>query len=312
MFKDDATIAGLHELTGKQSVKFNDDDLCAAVKGKVVMITGAGGSIGSELSKQIRTLIPKELILVERNETALFDISNHCPGASAELADVMYDSTKIIRKYLPHIIIHAAAYKHVPMLELHPDKALENNFVATHKMVSASASNGVERFVFISTDKAVEPISAMGRSKKLAEESVAGYSGEYEYTIVRFGNVLGSRGSVLETWERQIGMGENLTVTAPSMQRYFMTVRDACGLVLCASGLEGSGTYTLDMGDPVCVMDLAKEYIRSRGVSCKIDITGVRPGEKMIEVLHSKDEYLEATAIPGVNRVMNKVRESVV
>jgi FlaA1/EpsC-like NDP-sugar epimerase len=277
------------------------DDYRAAglLRGRRVCITGAGGSIGSELCRIVARYEPASLIMVERSEAALFAIDRElacnrvpvlidCVNREAMLA--------CFRHERPEVVIHAAAHKHVPMSERNILAAIENNVHATASVLDAARAVGVDRFLLISTDKAVAPVSVMGTTKWLAERYVLGAKG-IAAGIVRFGNVLGSSGSVLEIWQGQLARGEPLTVTDPDATRYFMTIEEAAALVIHAAGLIEAGeprTYVLDMGEPVRMGDLAAR------LGGEVRYTGLRPGERPHERLTGESEELEPTRCAGV------------
>jgi FlaA1/EpsC-like NDP-sugar epimerase len=290
----------IEDLLGREPVKVNLDEVAEYVKDKVVMVTGGGGSIGSELSRQLAAHEPKQLIIVDIYENNAYDISLELREKYPSLNLVVLigsvrDSRKmfdIFELYHPQIVYHAAAHKHVPLMEDSPCEAVKNNVFGTWKTAMAAAQNGAERFVMISTDKAVNPISVMGISKRLAEILLLDLNGGGTvFSAVRFGNVLGSSGSVVPLWEEQIANGGPVTVTDRRMKRYFMTVSEAVGLVLSTAVLPDAGgcVYTLDMGKPVLMLDLAEEMIRQAGYApgrdIRIEFTGIRPGEKLFEEL---------------------------
>ena len=273
------------------------------VCGKTVMVTGAGGSIGSELVRQVAAAGPKLLLLVERGENALYEIDREmrtmlrctCPMkplmADINDTDRMED---IFRFYRPDVVLHAAAYKHVPMVEMNPREGERNNTEATRGLAELSKRYGVSRFVLISTDKAVNPVSVMGKTKRAAEKAILAMNEpdgvkSTSFCAVRFGNVLGSSGSVVPLFRELIAKRLPVTVTHPDMKRYFMTVEEAVGLVLQAASRSEKAIYTLDMGEPVRILDLAEQMIRQAGYRPYVDIpivfTGVRPGEKLFEEL---------------------------
>ena len=267
-----------------------DDSVKAYFAGKRVMVTGAGGSIGSEIVRQVLAAGAAQVLMVERCEEALYEICEEvlADGRAVPLMLDINEPEKIaaaMAKWRPQVLLHAAAYKHLPMCELNADEAWRNNAQATEGLVRAAQANGIANFVLISTDKAVNPSSVMGRTKLAAEKSVLSVG----YTAVRFGNVLGSSGSVVPKWERQIANGGPVTITDRRMTRYFMTIPEAVGLVLVASTMEGGHIYTLDMGKPVSLVSLAEEMIRQAGWRPYRDIaivfTGIRPGEKLEEEL---------------------------
>ena len=258
--------------------------------GRKVLVTGAGGSIGSEIVRQVARAGAAKVLMVERGENALYRIDCEMKGSGVcvpLMADVL-DEAKIravFDEWKPEIVLHAAAYKHVPMVEMNPEEGFRNNTEATGSLVRIAKDAGVGRFVFISTDKAVNPKSVMGRTKRAAEKFVL----EAGYAVVRFGNVFGSSGSVVELWRGQIAAGGPVTVTDRRMTRYFMSVQEAVSLVLSAAALPGGKVYTLDMGEPVGILKLAEDMIKEAGWRPYKDIgivfTGVRPGEKLEEEL---------------------------
>jgi len=305
----------IEDLLGRDQVHLDESSINGFLANKTVMVTGAGGSIGSELSRQIARFKPDQLLLVERAEGALFFIDRELrekwPGlnVAALVADVG-DKTRmqtIFEQYRPHVVLHAAAHKHVPMMELNVSEAVKNNILATKFLGELSGKNGVESFVLISTDKAVRPSSVMGASKRMAELVVQNLNSTYQtrYVAVRFGNVIGSAGSVIPIFREQISRGGPITVTHPDMVRYFMTIPEATQLVLQAGAIgQGGEIFILDMGEPVRILDLAKETITLSGLRPFIDIeilfTGIRPGEKLFEELDAKDERLAKTRHPKI------------
>jgi len=301
-----------------------------AVAGRRVAVTGAGGSIGSELCRIVAAYEPAELLLIERSEHALFEIDREIAGRfpgvdrQALLHDVVDEraTRAVFERRRPEVVFHAAAHKHVPMLEDHPAHAVNNNVFGTASVVDAALAVGVDRFVLISTDKAVNPSSVMGATKRFAELYVrwAARRGPTRCSMVRFGNVLGSSGSVLTIWAKQIAAGRPVTVTDARMTRYFMTIPEAASLVVQTAGLDAApgaaDVFVLDMGQPVRIVDLAARFIRAHGlrpIGAGIDPppgpspihrviqTGARPGEKLHEELVHANESLRATSINGVN-----------
>lgn len=286
-----------------------------AVAGRRVLITGAGGSIGTELARLCARFEPALLVLMDRSDNALFEIDRelherhpHVPRESI-LHDVV--DAALTRKRLdalqPQIIFHAAAHKHVPLMEDHPAEAVRNNLFGTKSVADAALALGVERFVMISTDKAVNPTSVMGATKRLAELYIRALNarGTTRFTLVRFGNVLGSACSVLPIWSAQVAQGGPITVTDARMTRYFMTIPEAAGLVVQSGALADSAgdVFVLDMGDPVRILDLAHRFLAAHGLDGANDaiaFTGARPGEKLHEELAYDAEELAPTPIPGV------------
>jgi FlaA1/EpsC-like NDP-sugar epimerase len=305
------------ELIGKSSIKADYNLVKAFISGKVVLVTGAGGSIGSELARQINSFNPKELNLLDRDESGLLEVSlslNIHDGRMAPklvLADIR-DEVRIsdlIAKIKPQIIFHAAALKHLNILEMYPEEAFKTNVIGTNTLLKEAAKNGVMTFINISTDKAADPISVLGKTKLLAEKLTAGYSSsnndtKIRFLSVRFGNVFGSRGSVIHTFLKQIEQGGPVTITDPMVKRYFMTIEDAVHLVLRAATQGESGdTLILRMGDPVPIMDIANKLIKSSGKEIKLRFTSLRPGEKLNELLVGKNEHILESDFSEIMRV---------
>jgi FlaA1/EpsC-like NDP-sugar epimerase len=287
------------------------------VAGRTVLITGGGGSIGLELCRQVAHAAPGRLILVGHGENSLFEAENQLRAAAADVSlDVVVADVRdcdrlrqVFERYRPSIVFHAAAHKHVPLMERNPEEAISNNVVGTSNVVNAALESGTSRFVMISTDKAVEPRSIMGASKRVAEQVVmqaARRSGR-AFTVVRFGNVLGSRGSVVPFFKRQIEAGGPVTITHPDVTRFFMTIPEAVHLVLHAGGMaRGGELFVLNMGQPVRITDLATDLIALSGYSSEdieIVFTGLRPGEKLEERLWDSGAEIEPTAHPDILRV---------
>jgi len=285
--------------------------IARCLAGKAVMITGAGGSIGSELAMTVARYGPSKLLLVERAENPLFEIDQEIGRVFPDLPReaILHDVTRADRtrdllfRTRPAAIFHAAAHKHVPMMEDHPAEAVENNFYGTRSIADAADAAGVERFVMISTDKAVNPSSVMGATKRLAELYIRHLNGRSAttFSMVRFGNVLGSNASVLTIWAKQLARGGPVTVTHQDMTRYFMTIPEAAGLVLQAGALSSGGeVFLLDMGKPIRIHDLARRFIRQQGyepgVDVQVQVTGPRPGEKLFEELAYHSEDMTPTA----------------
>jgi FlaA1/EpsC-like NDP-sugar epimerase len=296
----------VEDVLGREPVRVEIDRVGAYLRGRTVLVTGAGGSIGGELSRQIARVGPKRLVLVENAENSLFEIrreleeERHFGRAVSVLADCK-DATRMREVFFeqePSIVFHAAAYKHVPLMEENPVEAVRNNAVATRIVAAAAGEAGVERFVLVSTDKAVAPATVMGASKALAEWAAEAAQHRYKgtlYSAVRFGNVLGSSGSVVPIFRRQIAAGGPVTVTDPKMTRYFMTIPEAVQLIIRSGDLAtGGDLFVLEMGEPVLIVDLARNMIRLAGyepdVDIAIDLVGRRPGEKLHEELFNPGE----------------------
>jgi len=283
-------------------------------------VTGAGGSIGSELCRQISRWQPKELVLLGHGENSIFEamieLQEDYPSLSLipVIADVRHAErlARIFAEYHPQVIFHAAAHKHVPLMEAsaNVEEAITNNVLGTQRLVEAALNADVERLVMISTDKAVKPSSVYGATKRLAEMLVldAANQNSRAFTVVRFGNVLGSRGSIIPRFKRQIALGGPVTITHPDMERFFMTIPEAVHLVLQAAAMgQGGETFVLNMGEPVRILDLAEDLIRLSGLEPETDIeiefTGIRPGEKMSEELWEADTAYAETAHPEIFRL---------
>jgi FlaA1/EpsC-like NDP-sugar epimerase len=301
----------VEDVLGREPVRVEIDRVGAYLSGQVVLVTGAGGSIGAELCRQIARVGPKLLVLVENSENALFEIrreleeERHFARAASVLADCK-DATRVrevFEEHSPSVVFHAAAYKHVPLMEENPVEAVRNNAVATRIVAAAAGEAGVERFVLVSTDKAVSPATVMGASKALAEWAVEAAQNRWKgtrYASVRFGNVLGSSGSVVPIFRRQIAKGGPVTVTDSRMTRYFMTIPEAVQLIIRSGELATGGEiFVLEMGDPVKIADLAANMIRLAGyepdVEIAIEIVGRRPGEKIHEELFNPGERPQPT-----------------
>jgi FlaA1/EpsC-like NDP-sugar epimerase len=309
--RPDATVDAAR-LIGRHPHKLDESSIRETLTGRVVMITGSGGSIGSELARIVGRFEPERLILVERSENALFEIDREIRRMypQVDCRAVLHDVTNaprtmgMVASHRPQILFHAAAHKHVPMMEDHPAEAIENNFYGTRSIADAAHAHRVERFVMISTDKAVNPSSVMGASKRLAELYIQYLNTRSDtmFAMVRFGNVLGSACSVVPIWRQQIAAGRPVTVTDPQMTRYFMTIPEAAGLVIQSAACVhrsgspderlstgGATVFLLDMGDPIRIVDLAFRFIRASGLEPQIDVpiefTGARPGEKLFEEL---------------------------
>ncbi len=299
------------DLLGRDPIKVNMDEIFEFISGKVVMVTGGGGSIGSELSRQIARANPKQLIIFDIYENNAYDIqmelNRTCPDLNLEVLIGSVRNTArldyVLGKYKPELVFHAAAHKHVPLMEDSPNEAIKNNVFGTYKMAQMAAKYGVKRFVLISTDKAVNPTNIMGASKRLCEMVVQmmNRQSDTEFVAVRFGNVLGSNGSVIPLFKKQIEAGGPVTVTHPDIIRYFMTIPEAVSLVLQAGYYaKGGEIFVLDMGEPVKIDTMARNLIRLSGYEPDGDImveyTGLRPGEKLYEELLMKEEGMQDTA----------------
>ena len=305
----DVRDLSINDLLGRQPVSTDLDGVRHMIRGRRVLVTGGGGSIGSEIVRQVAEYEPAALVVVERDETHLFDAMAAINGQAIPVLLDIRDRSRLrelFRQHRPEIVFHAAANKHVPLLEAHPSEAASTNVLGTANLVAAARDVDVERLVFISTDKAVEPRSVMGASKRLGEQLVlAGAPAEHGWCAVRFGNVLGSRGSVVPTFMRQIQEGGPVTLTHPDMTRFFMSIPEAVQLVLQASALaEDREVFMLEMGEPVRILDLAKRMISLAGYrvgsDIDIEVTGLRPGEKLTEELHTADEMPSPTQHPKI------------
>ena len=301
----------VEDLLGREPVQIDIDEIAGYVSGKTVLVTGGGGSIGSELCRQIARHAPGRLIIVDVYENNAYDIQQELRAEHPDLKlDVLIASIRntsrvnwIFEHYRPDIVYHAAAHKHVPLMEDSPCEAIKNNVFGTWKTAMAAAANGTERFVMISTDKAVNPTNIMGASKRICEMIIQTLNRHYEtnFVAVRFGNVLGSNGSVIPLFKRQIAAGGPVTVTDPNIIRYFMTIPEAVSLVLQAGAYaKGGEIFVLDMGEPVRILDLAENLIKLSGYrvgeDIRIEFTGLRPGEKLYEEMLMSEEGLKETA----------------
>jgi FlaA1/EpsC-like NDP-sugar epimerase len=325
LISGDVNLAGqirevqVEDVLGREPVEVDLASVASYLAGQTVLVTGAGGSIGAELCRQIARVAPRRLVLVEWSEPALFEIERELvnergfPPAVPVLADVK-DRTKIrqvFERYRPDVVFHAAAYKHVPLLESNPLESVRNNVLGTRIVAEVSVEYGVARFVLVSTDKAANPRNLMGQSKAVCEWIVESHGRRADVTTrfvaVRFGNVLNSAGSVVPIFRRQIARGGPVTVTHPEMTRYFMTIPEAVSLVVQAGAIGGRGDiFVLDMGDPVRIVDLARNMIRLSGkepeTDVAIDFVGIRPGEKLHEELWGADEEVGETHHPKIRR----------
>jgi FlaA1/EpsC-like NDP-sugar epimerase len=325
LISDDDNLAGrirpvqVEDVLGREPVEVDLDAISAYLRGETVLVTGAGGSIGSELCRQIARAGPARLVLVDQGETPLFEIERELvderefTASIPVLADVSDRSRirSIFERYRPGVVFHAAAYKHVPLMEANPLESVRNNVLATKVVADTAVEFDAKRFVLISTDKALNPRAVYGQCKALCEWIVEAYGGREDiptrFVAVRFGNVLGSSGSVITIFKRQIEQGGPVTVTHPEMTRYFMTTPEAVSLVIQAGAIGGGGEiFVLDMGEPVRIIDLARDMIRLSGKEPERDIPiqfiGVRAGEKLHEELWGADEEVAKTGHPKISR----------
>ena len=301
----------IEDLLGREPIKMNLDDMNGIIKDKIIMVTGGGGSIGSELCRQIVKYEPKQLVLIDIYENNAYDIQQeikrHFPEIDLKvlIASVRdeHKMDKIFEQYKPEIVFHAAAHKHVPLMEDSPCEAIKNNVFGTQNVVNLSDKYNVKKFVLISTDKAVNPTNIMGATKRCCEMIVQtkNKTSKTEFVAVRFGNVLGSNGSVVPLFKKQIEEGGPVTVTHEEVTRFFMTIPEAVSLVLQASAIaKGGEIFVLDMGEPVKIIDLARNLIKLSGfepnVDIKIEVTGLRPGEKLYEEVLMDEEGLQKTS----------------
>ncbi|CDD58468.1 putative uncharacterized protein [Bacteroides pectinophilus CAG:437] len=299
------------DLLGRNPVEVDIESIMGYVKDKVVLVTGGGGSIGSELCRQLVSHKPRKLIIFDIYENNAYDIQQElCINHADANVETLIGSVRnvgrledIFRKYHPDIIYHAAAHKHVPLMEVSPNEAVKNNVIGTYNVARMADKYGAEKFVLISTDKAVNPTNVMGATKRICEMIVQSFNekSDTDYVAVRFGNVLGSNGSVIPLFKKQIEAGGPVTVTDPNIIRYFMTIPEAVSLVLQAGAYaRGGEIFVLDMGEPVKIDDLAKNLIRLSGYTLGVDMnivyTGLRPGEKLYEELLMDEEGLQETA----------------
>ncbi|MFO0708111.1 MAG: nucleoside-diphosphate sugar epimerase/dehydratase [Nitrospira sp.] len=309
----------LEDLLQREPVQTDRQELRPLIEGKTVLVTGAGGSIGSELCRQIASYQPESLVLFERYEnslhTLLLELRATYPtvGVLPMVGDVTVPErvAEVFRQTGPDLVFHAAAHKHVPLMELNPKEAVRNNVIGTRVVAEAALEAGVDRFVLISTDKAVNPTSVMGTTKRIAEQVIQGFNhrGKTKFTVVRFGNVLGSNGSVVPLFTEQIRKGGPITVTDPEIKRFFMTIPEAVQLVLQASVIgQGGDVFVLDMGEQIRIVDLARNMIVLSGLvpgkDVDITFTGLRPGEKLYEELFDESEQVQSTAHAKINRAL--------
>lgn len=301
----------IEDLLGRDPIEVNTEEIIGYVRDQIVLVTGGGGSIGSELCRQIAQHHPKQLVILDIYENSVYEIQQELKQKYPELNLVVLIGSvrntarveEVFYRYHPDIVYHAAAHKHVPLMEESPNEAIKNNVFGTRKLASAADKYGVKRFVLISTDKAVNPANVMGASKRICEMIIQDKNrkSSTEYVAVRFGNVLGSNGSVIPLFKKQIEQGGPVTVTHPDIIRYFMTIPEAVSLVLQAGAYaKGGEIFVLDMGEPMKIVDLAENLIKLSGYrvdeDIKIEFTGLRPGEKMYEELMMNEEGLTETA----------------
>jgi FlaA1/EpsC-like NDP-sugar epimerase len=302
------------DLLGRHVIDTDVASIASYLTGRIVLVTGAGGSIGSELCRQIAKFDPAELVLVDHDESALHACQLSLDGrGQLDNPNLVVASIRdrdrvdeVFELWRPQVVFHAAALKHVPLLEMHPEEAMKTNVWGTEHVLQAAAAVGVERFVNISTDKAAEPVNMLGRTKRIAEQLTAGMADQApgRYLSVRFGNVLGSRGSVLTAFRAQIQRGGPVTVTHPDVTRYFMTVEEAVQLVIQAGAIGEDGeVLVLDMGEPVRIAEVAERMVAAAPGDVQIVYTGLRPGEKVHEVLFSDDEVGERRSHPLITHV---------
>jgi FlaA1/EpsC-like NDP-sugar epimerase len=310
----------VEDVLGREPIEVVLEEVASYLRDETVLVTGAGGSIGAELCRQIARLGASRLILVDHSEPALFEIERELvgernfPPSFPVIADAgnRVKMRQVFERYEPSVVFHAAAYKHVPMMEANPLESVRNNVLATQVVASVATEFGANRFVLISTDKALNPKAVYGQCKVLCEWIVEAYGAREDistrFVAVRFGNVLGSSGSVISIFRRQIERGGPVTVTHPEMTRFFMTTPEAVALVVQAGGSDGGGRiFVLDMGDPVRIVDLAENMIRlsgkEPGTDIAVEFVGARPGEKMHEELWGEGETVVATDHPKIMRV---------
>ena len=319
----DIRPVSLEDLLGRMPAQLDEHAIDSIAEGRVVLVSGAGGSIGSEIARQIAARRPARLLILDQCEVLLYQVEQDLinMGYGAVITPLVADVTDVSRmdaifaKYRPGLVLHAAAHKHVPMMESQPGEAIKNNCLGTENAARLASKYEAERFVLIATDKAINPTNAMGASKRLAEIAMQSHQArpgnKTRFMAVRFGNVLGSSGSVIPLFRKQIAAGGPVTVTHPDVQRYFMTIPEAVGLVLQSAALGSGGEiFVLDMGEPLRIMDVARQLIELSGFKPDIDIeikvVGLRPGEKLFEELQHRDESFAPTPHPRVFRFVSK------
>lgn len=319
----DLREVSLEDLLGREPAQLDDEGINEIIKDKVILVTGAGGSIGNEIARQVAARQPARLLIVDQCENLLYQTEQDLisRGLGALVTPLVADVTDLPRmagifeKYRPHLVLHAAAHKHVPMMESQPGEALKNNTLGTELVARLASEHQAERFILISTDKAINPTNAMGASKRLAEIMVQAHQSRpgnsTRFMAVRFGNVLGSSGSVIPLFRKQIATGGPVTVTHPDVTRYFMTIPEAVGLVLQSAALgQGGEIFVLNMGEPLKIIDVARELIKLSGlkpdVDIEIKIVGLRPGEKLFEELQHTGESFAATRHPRITQFLSR------
>jgi FlaA1/EpsC-like NDP-sugar epimerase len=313
----------VQDLLGREKVELETKSIRLALQDRVILVTGAGGSIGGELCRQIAAYHPGHLLLLDRAEPNVFQIEQEliALGHSLHIMPLVADIQDrarmgdLFERFRPQVVFHAAAHKHVPLMEHQPCEAVQNNTLGTAQLAELSLACGVERFILISTDKAINPSSVMGAAKRLAEMYIqalgAANPGKTKFMAVRFGNVLASSGSVIPVFQRQIAEGGPVKVTHPEMMRYFMTIPEAAMLVL-QSAVQGSGgeIFVLDMGKPIRIVELARQMIELSGLrpdaDIQIEFVGIRPGEKLFEEIAYRDENLTPTSHPKIRRFLSQ------
>ncbi|MFZ2462162.1 MAG: nucleoside-diphosphate sugar epimerase/dehydratase, partial [Caldibacillus thermoamylovorans] len=306
----------VEDLLGREPVQLDMESISEKLEGKTILVTGAGGSIGSEICRQVSKFNPKKLLLLGHGENSIYQINMELQNKYKDefeiipiIADIQDKNRifEVMEEHRPHVVYHAAAHKHVPLMEYNPKEAVKNNIFGTKNVAEAAGTFGVGTFVLVSTDKAVNPTNVMGATKRCAELVIQEMDRQYDtkYVSVRFGNVLGSRGSVIPLFKKQIQAGGPVTVTHPEMTRYFMTIPEASRLVIQAGALaKGGEIFVLDMGEPVKIVDLAKNLIKLSGFTEEeigIKFTGIRPGEKMFEELLNENEVYPEQVFPKIH-----------
>jgi FlaA1/EpsC-like NDP-sugar epimerase len=315
----DLRPVSVEDLLGRQPAQLDDAAIDTLIAGRTVLVTGAGGSIGQEICRQVAARNPGRLLLLDQCEVLLYQTEQAlvAAGAGALITPLVGDVTdearlrEVFTRFCPELVLHAAAHKHVPLMESQPGEALKNNVLGTALLARLASEHGVEQFVLISSDKAVNPTNVMGASKRLSELVIQGLqarpANRTRFVAVRFGNVLASSGSVIPLFRQQIAEGGPVTVTHPDVKRYFMTIPEAVGLVLqSATQGEGGDILVLEMGEPLRIVDLARQLIELSGfrpdVDIEIKIVGLRPGEKLVEELHLEGEHYRPTTHPRIRR----------